>query len=108
MKIQDIAFIQEVKRRFDTEVVTEYKFHPKRRWRVDFYLPEFGLVIEKEGGIWSGGRHTSSTGFLGDVEKYNELTASGLALLRVTPSNINKQETFNLIARYIELVKPTF
>ena len=108
MIIQDIAFIQEVKRRFDTEVVTEYKFHPKRRWRVDFYLPEFGLCIEKEGGIWSGGRHTNSTGFLGDIEKYNEITAAGLSLIRVTTKSINKAETFDLIHRCIIRIKLAF
>jgi len=102
MNIQDIAFIQEVKRRFDTEVITEYRFHPKRKWRCDFYLPQYGLVIEKEGGVWSGGRHTHSVGFMSDLEKYNELTASGLSLIRVTPQTINKAETFDLILRCIE------
>lgn len=105
MKIQDIAFIQEVKRRFDTDVVTEYKFHPKRRWKVDFYLPEFGLCIEKEGGIWSDGRHVHPSGFLSDCTKYNEITAAGLSLIRVTTQNINKSETFDLIKRCIEVLK---
>ncbi len=106
MIIQDIAFIQEVKRRFDTEVITEYKFHPKRRWRVDFYLPEFGLCIEKEGAIWAGGRHVHPSGFIADMEKYNSLTAAGLRLIRVTTDNINKAETFDLIKRCIQKPEP--
>lgn len=97
----DIAFIQELKRRFDTDVITEYRFCPKRRWKCDFYLPKFSLIIEKEGGIWTHGRHTRSVGFLNDIEKYNELTVRGYWLIRVTPQTINKTETFDLIQRHI-------
>ena len=29
----------------------EFRFHPLRLWRVDYYFPEFGLAVEKEGGF---------------------------------------------------------
>ena len=87
-----ITFIQEIKRRFNTGVIEEYKFHPKRRWRIDFYLPEYGLAIELEGGIFTQGRHTRGSGFIGDIEKYNEITAAGLSLIRVTYQTLNKKK----------------
>jgi len=101
-----IAFMQEITRRYKTNVVTEYKFHPKRKWSIDFYLPDYGLAIELEGGIFTQGRHTRGSGFLGDIEKYNEITASGLSLIRVTYSTLNKNATFDLIGRCIEVLKP--
>jgi hypothetical protein len=35
-------------------VSPEHKFHPKRRWRIDYYLPTLRIGIEIEGGVWSG------------------------------------------------------
>ena len=101
VNIHAIAFVQELQRRFDTVVVQEYQFHPKRKWRVDFYLPQFGIAIELEGGVWSSGRHTRGSGYIADIEKYNEITAAGLMLIRVTYATINKRATFDLIERCI-------
>ncbi|RDF54634.1 hypothetical protein DWA04_21365, partial [Acinetobacter baumannii] len=45
----------------------EYKFHPKRKWRADFLIIGTKILIEVEGGIWSGGRHTRGKGYIGDM-----------------------------------------
>jgi very-short-patch-repair endonuclease len=60
----------------------EYKFHPIRKWRVDFAWPGLKLAVEIEGGIWTRGRHTRGVGVLGDMEKYNALASMGWRLLR--------------------------
>ncbi|MCE5224883.1 MAG: endonuclease domain-containing protein [Porphyromonadaceae bacterium] len=67
----------------------EYMFHPKRKWRLDFAWPEFKLAVEIEGGVFTKGRHTRPKGFIGDIEKYNELTLYGWKLLRFIPSKID-------------------
>jgi len=66
--------------------VPEFKFHPDRKWRCDYAWPEQRLVVEIEGGIWTGGRHTSGAGFTQDMEKYNALAELGYRILRYPPS----------------------
>jgi len=64
------------------EPVREFKFHPERRWKLDFAFVDLKLAVEIEGGIWNGGRHTTGAGFIKDCEKYNELALMGWRLLR--------------------------
>ena len=54
--------------------VKEFKFHPIRKWRFDYAIPDHKIALEVEGGVWTGGRHTSSVGFMKDMEKYNTAT----------------------------------
>lgn len=60
----------------------EYKFHPDRKWRADFLITGTKILIEVEGGIWSGGRHTRGKGFIADMEKYNAAAVMGFKVLR--------------------------
>ena len=64
----------------------EFKFHPVRRWRVDFCYPELMLAVEIEGGEWVNGRHNRA--LAKDAEKYNELVLLGYRLLRFTGSQL--------------------
>lgn len=66
----------------------EYRFDGTRRWRCDFAWPERLLAVEIEGGVWSGGRHTTGKGFSADCEKYNALALRGWRLLRFTPDMV--------------------
>jgi very-short-patch-repair endonuclease len=81
--------------------VTEYRFHPRRRWRLDYAWPASRLALEVEGGIWRGGRHNRPTGFLRDIEKYNSATAMGWALLRCVPATICSAATISDIRRVL-------
>jgi very-short-patch-repair endonuclease len=62
--------------------VREFRFHPERKWRFDFYFPEQKLAVEIEGGM--GGRHQRIGGFAADIEKYNAATRMGIKVLRYT------------------------
>ena len=66
----------------------EFKFHPKRKWRADFHLVEKMILVEVEGGIWSGGRHTRGKGYLGDMEKYNAATVMGYRVIRFSTEQV--------------------
>lgn len=62
------------------EPLREYLFHPKRKWRFDFYFPERKLAVEVEGGY--GGRHQRVGGFASDCCKYNAAAKMGILVLR--------------------------
>ena len=79
------------------ECVKEYKFHPVRKWRFDYAIPKHKIALEVEGGVWTGGRHTSSTGFLKDMEKYNTATLMGWKVLRTTPDELYRLKTIEMI-----------
>lgn len=67
---------------------TELRFHPRRKWRLDFAWPEARVALEVHGGIHSGGRHTRGAGFVADREKMNEAALAGWLVLEVTPEHI--------------------
>lgn len=82
-------------------VVKEYRFHPTRRWRFDYAIPEHKIALEVEGGVWSQGRHTRPQGFLGDIEKYNTAGLMGWRVFRTTPENLYKTATLKLIKQAV-------
>lgn len=82
-------------------VEREFKFHPKRKWRFDYAIPEYKIAIEVEGGVWTGGRHTRSMGFLRDMEKYNAASVLGWRLLRVVPTMLKSSITIQMIQQCI-------
>jgi len=81
--------------------LTEYKFHPIRRWRFDFAWPTEKIAVECEGGVFTGGRHTRGKGFTDDCEKYNEALCLGWRVLRVTSKQVNKGQAIQWIERLI-------
>lgn len=80
---------------------TELRFHPVRKWRFDYANEQLKIAIEIEGGVWTGGRHVSGSGFMGDMEKYNEAVVLGWKLLRFTPEQMTKSATYETIRRLI-------
>lgn len=85
-------------------VVSELMFATEvgRKWRFDFAIPESKLAIEIEGGVWITGRHNRASGYLKDMEKYNTATVLGWRILRFTPEQIGKEETYKMIQQCIE------
>ena len=76
---------------------TEYRFHPTRRFRLDFAWPDYRLGLEVDGGVWTGGKHGRGTGIVKDQEKTNEAAALGWRILRVTPANLVSTQTVRWI-----------
>tara|TARA_R100001015_G_C4624972_1_gene183315 strand:- start:1953 stop:2336 length:384 start_codon:yes stop_codon:yes gene_type:complete len=78
----------------------EYKFHPTRKWRFDLAFPKLLLAIEIEGGVWISGRHNRASGFIKDMEKYNEGCILGWQMLRFTPSDVKVGKAILTLGRY--------
>lgn len=74
----------------------QFQPHPLRRWRVDFAWPDVLLIVEIEGV-----GHRLSPRYEQDIEKYNDLSASGYTILRITDKMLrdNPEPFFALIER---------
>lgn len=95
----------------------EHKFLAKHGWRIDYFFPGAKLGIEYEGFGLKGqaGGHRFLGGYLGDVDKYNAMTAEGILLIRITPVHFSRLKAgvypnralyslFELLARNIEFI----
>lgn len=79
----------------------EYRFHSSRRWRFDLAYPSDKIAFEIEGGVWTGGRHTRSKGFIGDMAKYNAAAELGWRVFRVTTDQVRNGEALQLAERVL-------
>ena len=77
--------------------VAEHKFHPPRRWKMDYAWPEYMVALEVQGAVWTGGRHTRGSGFVKDIEKYNAAAAMGWRIIRCQPKELCTMATLQLV-----------
>lgn len=70
-------------------LLREYRFDKSRRWRADFASESARVLIEVEGGVWRGGRHTNPQGFINDAEKYLAATLQGWSVIRLVGEQLN-------------------
>lgn len=79
--------------------VPEYRFHPTRKWRIDFAWPDQKVALEIEGGVFmkGGGRHSRGAGFRKDIEKYNAAAALGWRIVRALPEQMKSGEALTAV-----------
>ena len=87
------------------ECVREHRFHPTRRWRFDYAFPACRVAVEIDGGVWTYGRHNRASGYLADMEKFNEAAALGWIILKFTPQEQFRAKTLELIKKALEEAK---
>lgn len=83
------------------EFEREFRFHPKRKWKADFFLIGKKILIEVEGGIWSGGRHTRGKGYIDDMEKYNAATMMGYQVIRFSTEQVKSGAAIEQIEKMV-------
>jgi hypothetical protein len=71
------------------EPTPEYRFHPVRKWRIDYAFPDQKLAIEIVGGAFTRGRHTRGVGFINDMEKYNLAASMSILVFRIPSHDIS-------------------
>ena len=75
----------------------EYKFHPERRFRLDFAFLTQKVGVEIQGGTWIAGRHSGGVGFERDCEKFNLATLFGWKILKFTGKHIKNGQAIEWI-----------
>lgn len=66
----------------------EFRFDKNgRKWRFDWFIPAIKTGIEYNGIFSAKSRHTTVTGYTGDMNKLNAAQAQGYRVLQFTPMN---------------------
>ena len=77
----------------------EFKFHPDRRWRLDFYW-ETGWAVEINGGGWVQGRHNrNALTMRKEYEKLNACLEQGIRVLQYTGEQVKTGEAILQVQR---------
>ena len=84
---------------------TEFKFHATRRWRFDYCWIDEKIALEVEGGIWINGRHNRGSGFIKDMEKYNNAALLGYRVIKCTPKTLTDINNIELIKNILQIKK---
>jgi hypothetical protein len=95
--IQDRIFLAALAQAGIPAPVAEFKFHPVRKWRMDFCWLDRKLALEIQGGIFSNGRHSRGAAMLKEWEKLNTAAGMGYRLLYCQPSDCIKAATIDAI-----------
>lgn len=88
------------------DAVSEFQFNDVRKWRSDFAIPSAKILIEVDGGVFSGGRHTRGAGFVADQIKHNAAAMLGYFVLRFVPTDIGSGELFKVVRHVYGMTKP--
>lgn len=83
-------------------MVRELRFHPQRRWRLDFAWPDNLLACEVNGGVWTRGRHSRPRGLLNDWEKASEAAILGWRLVIVSGLEVRNGAAIDRIKRALQ------
>ena len=89
------------------EHVREVRFVEGRKFRADFMVkpqsPYFmPILVEVEGGTWTGGRHSRGSGFASDTEKQYLAVKQGYRYLRVTTGQVENGTALKWIQDLLE------
>ena len=95
--LQDRIFLAALNQAGIPAPVAEHRFHPVRKWRMDFAWPEQKLALEIQGGLFVKGRHSRGASMLKDYEKFNAAAGMGWRLLYAQPSDCHKAVTLDAI-----------
>ena len=86
----------------DIDLDTEVRLISDRRFRFDYVHLRSKVAVEVNGGIWTGGGHSSGKGLLRDYEKLNLAQSQGYYVFFLSGEMINDR-WLNLIASTIKV-----
>lgn len=68
--------------------VQQFMAVPGRRYRWDLAWPDRHLLLEIQGGVFTGGKHGRGAGIIKDQEKLNLATIHGYRVLQVSAPHL--------------------
>lgn len=72
----------------------EFRFDKNgRKWRFDWCVPAIKVAVEYNGIFSEKSRHTTATGYTGDMDKLNAAQAAGWRVVQLTPLNYKNVRT---------------
>ncbi len=96
----------------------EYQFYDGRRWRFDFFFPEYGVAIEVEGGVGTHrrgravskegkeyllqSRHLTPAGFEEDAIKYFAASTLGYSVIRASSKMVSDDRAVGMAILLLE------
>ena len=82
---------------------SEYRFHPKWRFRFDFAFVDYRVALEIQGGTWmKKGRHTHGIGYEKDQQKLEEAHYLGWHVLCVTKQEVEDGRALSRLHRALK------
>lgn len=75
----------------------EFRFIEGRKFRADFAFVKEKILVEIEGGVFTGGRHGTGTGFTKDCEKHNLAALAGYRVLRFTTGMVKSGDAIDTV-----------
>lgn len=91
----------------DLAIGFESKFQPihTKHWRFDFHIVRLRLLIEIEGGPWSGGRGGKLANKAWSLDRYDQAEELGYKIERFHPDAILSGYVTNLIKNKLEAIE---
>ncbi|WP_202745216.1 hypothetical protein [Acinetobacter pittii] len=91
----------------DLAIGFERKFQPihTKHWRFDFHIVKLRLLIEIEGGPWSGGRGGKLANKAWSLDRYDQAEELGYKIERFHPDAVLSGYVTNLIKNKLEAIE---
>jgi hypothetical protein len=72
---------------------------PGRKLAFDFGFPDWRLLVEVQGGVWTKGKHGRGSGIIGDQNKLNLAVLNGYFTLQFSVNHIDDGSALQTIQR---------
>jgi hypothetical protein len=91
--------------KLDGGMVRQYRPFDDVRYAFDFAWPDRDpiVLVEVQGGIWSGGAHVRPQGVLRDMDKLNRCAVRGWAVIQVSAEHIKSGQAVEWIRQALQL-----
>lgn len=97
-------FLSQLKIARVPQPISEFRFHPVRKWRFDFAYPGEKLAIEYQGGVYYKGMgHQTVGGMERDCLKFSSAAALGWRVMPINAGMVRRGEALQLVIEALRI-----